>query len=109
MFINFTDIKPKDINDIEFVTKTHNNGNKVSCLGKTIVTFRTPYHTLLAFDTLYNKIELCGSNRQQKRVNLKISGQYMFVRKMIWDHEEIKIRQEQQERQQHPQEQEQQN
>jgi RNA exonuclease 1 len=71
MFLTHTCIKPNEIDEIEFSGET----------GKTHVTFRSPRHASLAFDTLESPVETDKSGKMQKKVYLR-NGSYIRVRKM---------------------------
>ena len=72
MFLNHTCIQPSEVDDIEFSGDT----------GKTHVSFRSPRHANLAFDTLEGTAEEEKSGRLQKKVYLR-NGSYVRVRKMV--------------------------
>ena len=71
MFLNHTCVQPTDVDAIEFSGDT----------GKTHVSFRSPRHANLAFDTLEGNAEEEKSGRLQKKVYLR-NGSYVRVRKM---------------------------
>jgi RNA exonuclease 1 len=74
MFLNSTCVKPTEVDDVEF------SGGDT---GKTHVTFRSPRHANLAFDTLEGTAEEDNSGRLQKKVYLR-NGNYIRVRKMAY-------------------------
>jgi RNA exonuclease 1 len=74
MFQTHTDIEPTEIGEIEFSGDT----------GKCQVTFRTPRHTKLAFDSLEGTAEPDKSGRLQKKVYLR-NGDYVRIRKMVYE------------------------
>jgi RNA exonuclease 1 len=71
MFLKHTYVDPTDVDAIEFSGET----------GTTHVTFKTPRHANVAFDTLEGVAEQDKSGRSQKKVYLR-NGDYVRVRKM---------------------------
>ena len=72
MFLKHTSMQPTEVEEIEFSGST----------GKTHVTFKSPRHANLAFDTLDGNAEEEKSGRLQKKVYLR-NGDYIRVRKML--------------------------
>jgi len=72
MFLKHTSMQPIEVDEIQFSGST----------GKTHVSFKTPRHANLAFDTLDGAAEEEKSGRLQKKVYLR-NGDYIRVRKMI--------------------------
>jgi RNA exonuclease 1 len=80
MFQQHTDIEPTEIDEIEYSGHT----------GKTQVTFRTPRHAKLAFDSLEGAAEPDKSGRLQKKVYLR-NGDYVRIRKMVFERSRYSI------------------
>jgi len=72
MFLKHTTIEPIEVDEIEI------SGS----YGKTHVSFKTPRHANLAFETLDGNAEEEKSGRLQKKVYLR-NGDYLRVRKMV--------------------------
>jgi RNA exonuclease 1 len=72
MFLKHSSIQPTEVEGIQFSGK----------VGKTHVSFKSPRHANLAFDTLDGNAEEEKSGRLQKKVYLR-NGDYIRVRKMI--------------------------
>lgn len=72
MFLKHSYVQPIEVEDIQF------SGSS----GKTHVSFKSPRHANLAFDTLDGTAEEEKSGRLQKKVYLR-NGDYIRVRKMI--------------------------
>ena len=72
MFLKHSCIQPTEVEDIQF------SGSS----GKTHVSFKSPRHANLAFDTLDGNAEEEKSGRLQKKVYLR-NGDYIRVRKMV--------------------------
>ena len=72
MFLKHSSIQPTEVEDIQF------SGSS----GKTHVSFKSPRHANLAFDTLDGNAEEEKSGRLQKKVYLR-NGDYIRVRKMV--------------------------
>lgn len=72
MFLKHSFIQPIEVEDIQFSESS----------GKTHVSFKSPRHANLAFDTLDGNAEEEKSGRLQKKVYLR-NGTYIRVRKMI--------------------------
>ncbi|CAB9520969.1 Small RNA degrading nuclease [Seminavis robusta] len=75
MFLEHTAVAPDQVNDIDF-----SSGSK----GKTIISFKSPRHAFLAFDTLKGTAEPEKSGRLQKKVFLR-DGDYVRIRKMAFE------------------------
>jgi RNA exonuclease 1 len=72
MFLKHTTVQPVEVDDILF------SGNT----GKTYVSFKSPAHANLAFNTIEGDSEEDLSERLQKKVFLR-NGDYVRVRKMV--------------------------
>ncbi|KAG7342121.1 exonuclease [Nitzschia inconspicua] len=72
MFLKHTTVQPVDVDEIVF------SGNT----GKTHVSFKSPAHANLAFDSIDGNSEEDLSGRLQKKVYLR-NGDYVRVRKMV--------------------------
>ena len=76
MFVGHTDVKPKQVDAIEYGSGSNS--------GKTLVHFSSGRHAALAFDTLEGAAEADASGRLQKKVYLR-NGSYIRVRKMAFE------------------------
>ncbi len=72
MFLKHSYIQPTEVDEIQFAA-SH---------GKTHVSFKSPRHANLAFETLDGNAEEENSGRLQKKVYLR-NGDYIRVRKMV--------------------------